>query len=95
MSAGVAFPVTARTASARRPGSLTAVAARTRPPERACEASTGSASARSAHSWLSSIPTGSAVPAAAAVRRLIAAHAPEYLGLLEQELVAQGGGRDD
>ena len=32
----------------------------------------------------------------AAVRRLIAAHEPEYLGLLEQELVvAQGGGRDD
>jgi hypothetical protein len=30
----------------------------------------------------------------AAVRRLIAAHEPEYLGLLEQELVAQGGGRD-
>jgi hypothetical protein len=29
----------------------------------------------------------------AAVRRLIAAHAPEYLGLLEQELVAQGGDR--
>jgi hypothetical protein len=31
----------------------------------------------------------------AAVRRLIAAHEPEYLGLLKQELVAQGGGRDD
>jgi recombinational DNA repair protein (RecF pathway) len=31
----------------------------------------------------------------AAVRRLIAAHEPEYVGLLEQELVAQGGGRDD
>jgi recombinational DNA repair protein (RecF pathway) len=31
----------------------------------------------------------------AAVRRLIAAHEPEYLGLLEHELVAQGGGRDD
>ena len=30
----------------------------------------------------------------AAVRRLIAAHEPEYIGLLEQELVAQGGGRD-
>jgi hypothetical protein len=30
----------------------------------------------------------------AAVRRLIAAHEPEFLGLLEQELVAQGGGRD-
>jgi hypothetical protein len=29
----------------------------------------------------------------AAVRRLIAAHEPEYLSLLEQELVAQGGGR--
>jgi hypothetical protein len=31
----------------------------------------------------------------AAVRRMIAAYEPEYLGLLEQELVAQGGGRDD
>jgi hypothetical protein len=31
----------------------------------------------------------------AAVRRLIAAHQPEYLGLLERELVAQGGGRHD
>jgi hypothetical protein len=30
----------------------------------------------------------------AALRRLIAVHEPEYLGLLEQELVAQGGGRD-
>jgi hypothetical protein len=30
----------------------------------------------------------------AAVRRLIAAHEPEYLGLLEQEMVTQGGGRD-
>jgi hypothetical protein len=30
----------------------------------------------------------------AAVRRLIDAHEPEYIGLLEQELVAQGGGRD-
>ena len=29
----------------------------------------------------------------AAVRRLIAAHEPEYLSLLERELVAQGGGR--
>ena len=30
----------------------------------------------------------------AAVRRLITAHEPEYLDLLERELVAQGGGRD-
>jgi hypothetical protein len=30
----------------------------------------------------------------AAVRRLIAAHEPEYLTLLEQELVTQGGGQD-
>jgi hypothetical protein len=30
----------------------------------------------------------------AAVRRLITAHEPEYLDLLEQELVAQGGGQD-
>ena len=30
----------------------------------------------------------------AAARRLIAAHEPEYLDLLEQELVAQGGGQD-
>jgi recombinational DNA repair protein (RecF pathway) len=30
----------------------------------------------------------------AAVRRLIAAHESEYLDLLEQELVAQGGGQD-
>jgi hypothetical protein len=30
----------------------------------------------------------------AAVRRLIAAHEPEYLGLLKQEMVTEGGGRD-
>ena len=30
----------------------------------------------------------------AAVRRLIAAHEPEYLRLREQELVTQGGGRN-
>ena len=30
----------------------------------------------------------------AALRRLIAAHEPEYLSLLEQELVTQGGGQD-
>ena len=30
----------------------------------------------------------------AALRRLIAAHEPEYVNLLQQELTAQGGGRD-
>jgi recombinational DNA repair protein (RecF pathway) len=30
----------------------------------------------------------------AAIRRLVAAHEPEYLSLLAQELVTQGGGRD-
>jgi hypothetical protein len=30
----------------------------------------------------------------AATRRLIAAHEPEYVNLLQQELTAQGGGRD-
>jgi hypothetical protein len=71
----------------------TAYAARTRPPGRACEASTGSASARSVHAWPSSTPSGSAAPATP-VRRLITAYEPEYLDFLEQELVAQGGGQD-
>jgi hypothetical protein len=69
----------------------TADAVRTRLHEPGCAASIAFGSARSVRAWPSSTPTESAVPPS---RRLIAAHEPEYLTLLEQELVTQGGGQD-